>query len=75
MNEVYGLGLPPLPSDHYALRAVVVVECLTENGLALRYMYSGTTSWGALGMVEATRIRLAGALDPEAPWEGSEEKG
>ncbi|MEU8583255.1 hypothetical protein [Streptomyces abikoensis] len=74
-DDVYGLGLPPLPSDHHAMRAVVIVECLTENGPALRYMYTGTSSWGALGMIEAARIRLAGALEPEAPWEGPEGKG
>ncbi|MEV4433188.1 hypothetical protein [Streptomyces sp. NPDC049555] len=72
MNDVYGLGLPPLPSDHHALRAVVVVECLTEAGPVLRYLYTGTSSWGALGMLEAAKIRLAGALEPGGPWEGPE---
>lgn len=61
-SDLYGLPISDLPLAWRAVRAVAVVECMTEHGTSLRLVCSGANRWTALGMLETARIRLADSV-------------
>lgn len=60
---IYGLEIPDLPPRWRAVGALVVVECITEDGVRLRTASTGLTDWASLGMVHAASRQLEQRLD------------
>ncbi|MGM1061541.1 hypothetical protein [Saccharothrix sp. Mg75] len=58
-EHVFGLTMPSLPDDWRAVKAVVVLECLTPTGADLRMIVSGAARWEVLGLLEAARVEAA----------------
>ncbi|WET76222.1 hypothetical protein P3102_18975 [Amycolatopsis sp. QT-25] len=62
-EHVFGLTVPGLPDDWRAVKAVIVLECLTPTGADIRMIVSGAVRWEVLGLLEAARIRMTSLND------------
>ena len=55
--SVFGFDLPKLPEDWTPTRIVVLMECLTPEGLKLKTMSAGASDWVTLGILDAARLQ------------------